>query len=353
MIQGRIEAYDEAVPEALSGTTDRRWSASGRVALVDDALTTAFKAQFLQVLVMLRRMAAAPDVEFSVDDIKAQRVLALSAADIDAGWERATDAVLAAWRFLQVRCGVKDEGSLRNKLLILPIAMALRGPNPSKAAYDKVEYWYWTSVLSATYTARQNEYSVTDTNLLLGWINDDSKNPFQSRQERVLNDEGYSNKETLLRSGEEERVGADVGLYLLQLTMALGGQDIKLQRKLNADSDELQDHHLIPLGTATTVGQSTKAIRKGKDATSQLLNSPLNRVYQTSATNQAIGAKAIAQYMKDLPDSVKSSLYLQVDNEHFLQERGQAFEDHVRVLLGARYQGLRAAIINRLSTLRG
>lgn len=353
MIQGRIERYDEAVPEALSGTADRKWIASGRVALIDDALTTAFKAQFLQVLVMLRRMSATPDVEFSVDDIKAQKVLALSAADIDAGWEGATNAVLAAWRFLQIRCGVKDEGSLRNKLLILPIAMALRETHVSKAVYDKVEYWYWTSVLSDTYTARQNEYSVADTNLLLGWINDNSKHPFASRQDRVLNDEGYSNKDTLLRKGEEERVGTDVGLYLVQLTMSLGGQDIQFQRKLSADTDELQDHHLIPLGTATTVGQSTKAIRKGKDNVAELLNSPLNRVYQSSATNQAIGAKAIAQYMKDLPDSVKSSLYLQVDNDKFLQEHGQAFEAHVRALLDARFEGLKSAIINRLTALKG
>ena len=352
MIQGRIEAFPEAVPEALSGVDDRKWSASGTVALVDDALTTAFKSQFLQVLVMLRAIAADADIEFSVDDIKAQKVLALSAEDIDASWEEATNAVLAAWRFLQIRCGVKDEGSLRNKLLILPLAMALRGDNLAKSVYDKAEFWYWTSVLSDTYTARQNENSVTDTNLLLGWIKDPDKRPFASREERVLNDEGYSNKDTLLRQGDEERVGTDVGLYLLQLSMALGGQDIQLTRKLNADTDELQDHHLIPLGTATTVGQSTKAIRKGKDEISELLNSPLNRVYQTSSTNRAIGAKAIAQYMKDLPTAVKSSLYLQVDDEAFLQEQGKAFADHVRGILEARFQGLRAAIVNRLTSLK-
>lgn len=352
MIQGRIEAYPDVVPEALSGVTDRKWSASGGVALVDDALTTAFKSQFLQVLVMLRALADNPDIEFSVDDIKAQKVLALSAADIDANWEDATNAILAAWRFLQIRCGVKDEGSLRNKLLVLPLAMSLRAEDVPKSTYDKAEYWYWTSVLSDTYTARQNENSVTDTNYLLAWLKDPSKSPFASREDRVLNDEGYSNKDTLLRKGDEERVGTDVGLYLLQLTLALGGQDIQLKRKLNADSDELQDHHLIPLGTATTVGQSTKAIRKGKDKLSELLNSPLNRVYQTSGTNGAIGAKAIAQYMKDLPASVKSSLHLQVDDEAFLQAQGQAFEDHVRTILDARFEGLKAAIVNRLTTLK-
>lgn len=322
MIQGCIEKYDDAVPEALSGTADRKWSASGRVALVDDSLTTAFKTQFLQVLVMLRRLATDPDVEFSVDDIKAQKVLNLSATEIDAGWETATNAVLAAWRFLQIRCGVKDEGSLRNKLLILPLAMVLRNADVTASTYNKAEYWYWTSVLSDTYTARQNENSVTDTNLLLGWIEDNNKRPFASREERVLNDEGYSNKDTLLRKGDDERVGTDVGLYLLQLTLALGGQDIELKRKLNADTDQLQDHHLVPLGTATTIGQSTKSIRQGKTGIANLLNSPLNRVYQSAATNQNIGTKSIAQYMKGLPASVKSSLFLSVDDEQFLQAQG-------------------------------
>lgn len=352
MIQDSIEKYDDNVPESLAGELGRKWNPSGGVAYVDDSLTTAFKAQFLQVLVMMRRMAADPEVEFSVDDIKGQKVLALSATDIDASWEEATNAVLSAWRFLQIRCGVKDEGSLRNKLLVLPLAMALRGNDVPKTAYDRIEYWYWTSVLTDTYTARQNENSVTDTNLLLTWLSDGQRNPFASREARVLNDENYSSKDALLRNGEDASVGTDVGLYLLQLTMALGGNDILQQRKLRADVDDLQDHHLIPLGTATTVGQSTKEIRKGKDEISELLNSPLNRVYQLSATNQALGARAIAQYMKDLPENVKSSLFLQVETNDFLQAREQNFEEHVRQLLNARYQGVKSAIVNRLGSLR-
>lgn len=352
MIQGSIEKYEETVPVALAGTTDRQWSASGRVALVDGTLTTAFKSQFLQVLVMLRRLAGNPDVEFSVDDIKAQKVLNLTATEIDAGWEAATNAVLAAWRFLQIRCGVKDEGSLRNKLLVLPLAIVLRDGDVPASTYDKAEYWYWTSVLSDTYTARQNENSVTDTNLLLAWLKDNTNSPFSTREERVLNDEGYSDKDTLLRKNEEERVGTDVGLYLVQLTLALGGQDIEFKRKLNADTDDLQDHHLIPLGTATTVGQSTRSIRQGKTGIANLLNSPLNRVYQSSATNQSIGARSISQYMNGLPASVKSSLFLSVDDGEFLQAQDDAFEKFVRGIMQARYESLRTAIVNRLTTLK-
>jgi hypothetical protein len=345
-----IDKFSVDVPSALYGHEGRTWSASPVVTLADNSLTTAFKSQFLQVLVMLRQVELNADIEFSVDDIKTQKVLALGASDIDAHWASATDAILAAWRFLQIRCGVKDEGSLRNKLLILPIAMALRGTTVSKAVFDKVEYWYWSSVLTDTYTARQNENSVTDTNLLLGWI-EGGPNPFTSRGSRVLRDEGYSHKETLLRQVDDERVGTDVGLYLVQLTLALGGQDILLNRRLNADTDELQDHHLIPLGTATSVGQSSRDIRKGKDKLSELLNSPLNRAYQSASTNQEIGAKTIAQYMKDLPDSVKSSLYLPADNDDYLQKQGQTYEDYVRALLAERFDGLKAAIVNHLTGL--
>ena len=302
---------------------------------------------------MQRRLNEDKDVIFSVDDIKAQKVLALSAAEIDAGWENATNALLGAWRFLQIRCGVKDEGSLRNKLLLLPIALALSVGPPTAGTYKKLEYWYWTSVLSDTYTARQNENSVTDTNLLIEWVESpDTKNPFAGREERVLNDEGYSNKETLLRSGEDERVGTDVGLYLLQLTLALGGQDIVETRSLNADTDDLQDHHLIPLASATSIGQSSKLIRKGELPISNLLNSPINRAYQLATTNQAIGQRAIAQYMADLPAAVKSSLYFPVDEADLLQAKDSAFEEHARELLGARFNALRSAIINRLSQLK-
>jgi hypothetical protein len=353
MIQERIEKFPEDVPEQLTAPGERKWSASGRVALVAETLTPAFKSQFLQVLVMQRRLTTGGDPSFSVDDIKTQKVLDLSAAEIDAGWENATNSVLRAWRFLQLRCGVKDEGSLRNKLLILPIALALTDESVSAATYGKIEYWYWTSVLSDTYTARQNENSVSDTNSLLRWIQaDNADNPFAGREQRVLADEGYSSKEALLRTGEDERVGTDVGVYLLQLTLALGGRDIIKNRPLKADVDEIQDHHLIPLATATSVGQSSRVIRKGKSSIASLLNSPLNRVYQLAETNQAIGQRPIAQYMKGLPADVKSSLFFTVDDDELLQSGEEGYEDYARKLMDDRYKALRAAVVNHLSKLK-
>lgn len=49
--------------------------------------------------------------------------------------------------------------------------------------------------------------------------------------------------------------------------------------------------------------------------------------------------RAIAQYTKDLADPVKSSLHPQVDDNQFMQEQGEAFEDHVRTLLEAPFPG--------------
>lgn len=176
MIQSAVEGFPQAVPfEIAPAASGKNWLASGYVALIDGALTTAFKTQFLQVLVMHKLSQDADGVHhFTVDEIKQQKVLSLSASDVDANWETACCAVLEAWRFLQVRCGVKDEGALRNKLLILPLAVALSSSEILKnaATYNRLEYWYWCSVLSATYTNRQNENSVADTNLLCEWLRD-------------------------------------------------------------------------------------------------------------------------------------------------------------------------------------
>jgi hypothetical protein len=357
MIQSSVEAYPTSLPKGLvPGGSQANWSSGDRVCLVNQNLTTAFKNQFLQTLVM-HKLAEEKGISyrFSVEDTKQQSVLALSSEDIDAGWEDACLAVLRAWQFLQLRCGIKDEGALRNKLLVLPLAMALSDDKHIKRGdktYDRLEYWYWSSVLSGVYLSRQNENCVSDTNSLLSWLRSPGEpNPFLSREDGVLDTEGYSDKECLLRLSDEEVVGADVGEYLLQLVLALGGQDLVLKRRLNVVSDRLHDHHLIPLGTAATVGQSSSAIRKGTKGLAALLNSPLNRTYVVDSTNLAIGMKPIAQYMNDIKPAVKASQFLNVEDD-FLQKSGEDYEKYVRGVLEKRFEQIKGSVINKLTQLK-
>ncbi|MGW9263167.1 GmrSD restriction endonuclease domain-containing protein [Gordonia terrae] len=352
-VQDLIATFDPRIPAALAlNSVYKEWSAEDNVGLLDGALTNTFKTQFLQSMAMhSSEFKDGPRHTFTVDESKQQRVLSFSASDVDSVWEDSCRALLQAWRFLQVRCGVKDEGSLRNKLLVLPLAMVLpRIADTNTVALNRMEYWYWCSVLTDTYTNRQNENAIADTNLLLEWISDPSMpNPFAARAARVFNDDGYSSKQTLLRLSDEARVGTDVGLYLLQFVTARGGRDLLSNERLNVQLDALQDHHLIPLATATSIGQSSTEIRKGKTKLAEILNSPLNRAYVLKSTNQTIGPKSLQNYIRVIEPATKASLYLTID-ENYIQE-GTDFEAYATGALSDRFDLIKSAAVNHISSL--
>jgi len=362
MIVKRLDDFSPKVPAALRTNivNASEWRAgTAAVGIKNGSLTPVFKNHFLQCLALvdLRSKARAngsKDHKFVVEDLKQGRVLALSPEAVQEWWDDATDAVLEAWRFVQVRCGVSSEGGLRNKLILLPLASAMADSKvkKNKTFFDRMEYFYWCSVLSGTYTERQNENCVNDIEALGGWLRGERPNPFEAREALVFNDTGYSDKDTLLRRDEEASVGADVGVYLLQFITAIGSQDLIEARTLVAWQDTLEDHHLIPLASATTVGQSSRQIRTGKDGLSRLLNSPINRCLILAETNRAIGGRSIDQYMLDVKPQVRSSLLLPADDS-FLRIEGEEFKEYVGRILGWRFDQLRTRAISHLTALRG
>ena len=341
-----IGQFEESVPDELSDTAT--WKPSPGLMVIDDELTSSFKTYFLQTL-----SASAVEDNIGVDDFKQARFLKLEPNRIAQGWEPSTAAVVEAWRFLQLRCFVPTEGSLRNKLVLLPIALLLANPDlpRTKSTFDRMEYWYWCSVLTSTYSSRQNENCVADVNSLSEWLlGANVANPFASRAQRVLADPQYSDRETLLRLGEDS-VGTDVGEYFLQAVSAMGGQDLLESRRLNPATDEIEDHHLIPLGSAVSVGQSTKEIRKGSGDLARLLTSPVNRAYVLKASNRKISALAIAQYMTVVPASVQSSLFFSNNSFHRLD--GESDQEFALRVLSPRFDMVKASITNRLTQLVG
>ena len=344
LISAQLDGFTQDIPASLETTTDQ-WVALRGVMRVDDELTTIFKTHFLQVLSSLKHGAPT-----TVEHLKQTTFLQLSPDEIRMNWAAATDAVAAAWRFLQIRCGVPKEGALRNKLVVLPIAVSLKSvENPDAAVYAKIEYWYWCSVLTSNYTQRQNERSVEDINQLRRWVTGEIANPFRSLKERVLADPQYSDVDTLLRSGDDT-ISSDVGLYLLQLVTSLGGQDPIRGKRIKVWIDDIEDHHLIPLGSVATVGESTKAIRRGEKEEHRILNSPLNRAYILKESNRAIAAKSLSQYMSGVPKSVKASLFFTGDTS-FVPTEGRSSTEHARAVLASRFHSIRTAVVNHLSRL--
>ena len=73
------------------------------------------------------------------------------------------------------------------------------------------------------------------------------------------------------------------------------------------NADELEAHHIIPLGTAKNFGESSKELRK--DASS-IYNSPLNFVYITRNANKMISDSNLLDYITKVTKQAKSKLHI-------------------------------------------
>lgn len=348
-----LEATSNSVPSALRPHAD--WSAPEGILISDVSLTAAFTNAFLQVLSCsdhVRRNPSGGLSTLSVSQIKKEMFLRLTPSQIAEGWRPAVEAVRDAWMFLQIRCGVPSESSLRNKMLLLPLAFACSQVARSKrnrVFFNKMEYWYWASVLTNAYSANQNERAIQDSRDLLLWLTKrGNDNPFKSRGDKALDVEQYSDKETLLREGEEF-VGADVDTYLLQYVTARGARDPLTSEPLLVWKHEVQDHHLIPLGSATSVGQSSSEIRRGNSELARLLNSPLNRAYILADSNRQISDKPLQQYLQDIKLTAQASLFLPAETIDELG--GTSSVGAARRVMGERFHRLRSDVTNHLTQL--
>jgi len=345
---------DTSLPEEIRSRIEKRgqgrednWSRPDGVLLSGNSLTPQFRTQFLQVLSCARILRDGKPC--SVEHLKQTQFLSLKSNEVRDGWMDATDALLDTWAFLQMRCFVTSEGTLRNKMLVLPIALARAALNRAFTAEEtnKVEFWYWTSTLAGRYTQRQNEQCVHDVNALLNWLNGGAGDDIKSRQNSVLADAGYSNLDSLLPTADSPSTAAtDVGLYLLQFVAAVGGTDI-----FGGDlayNHEVEDHHIIPLGSVAALGVKTRDIRDGKVPELAFLNSPLNRAYVRKDTNRKISDTPYETYVQHVHPSSGAGAFIPQD---FVRGPNERTREWAREVMKTRHEAIRTAALNHMTRL--
>ena len=82
------------------------------------------------------------------------------------------------------------------------------------------------------------------------------------------------------------------------------GNDETMLTVFSDVADDLQMHHVIPLGSANTIGTSSKSLRNDKK---HFLNSPLNYLYITANANNYISSKSLAEYAQLIPVGARLS----------------------------------------------
>lgn len=350
----RREEITDEVWDGNSATRPRAWNLSDyNFVLERGSLSKSFKDAFLNLLSITAQLERVPVDELETEHIKRGAVMKLKPEDVQRLWRDVAIAVSRAWAFLNLRCGIRSSSDLRNKLILIPLGYILmeRSRWGDAEILDRLEYWYWCSVLAGTYASRQNDNCIQDIKHLHSWLVEGGENPLLSRERLVLDAESYSARSTLLREDEEAGVASDVSEYVAQYVLSRNPYDfLEDNIRLAAwDSDqELELHHVIPLRSATTVGESTTAVRRSR----HILNSPLNKTYILKKTNRRLRDYQPDRYVEILPEAAPLSHFFPSDPESYAKREDEEDEDYYKRILENRYEHLWWAVNEELGRLR-
>lgn len=292
------------------------WTAKHMDVNDDNSPSRDIKDWFVNLLSLLVHKYRHND-EPKLEQIKRDKILALTTDDISSYWMHSIRGIIRALAFLQMRCGIVKAKNVAYKHMVLVLGFILEDDSnwQSRRVLDILEYWYWGSLFSGKYIARQNERCEKDLRLLKQAVQSQKVEVVSKQidEEDLLNVKGYATKELILREVSEnddfEVSAARNGI--LQFILAKHPLDYL---KINNDMVEnhvrlisawriargeivAEIHHIIPLASQKAIDSSTKELRQER---SHYLNSVTNFTYTTKASNNWIGTKSPREYFKHI-----------------------------------------------------
>jgi hypothetical protein len=209
----------------------------------------------------------------------------LTSEDIEKYWNKCAEFLHRSLNMLKGEYGCPSLRYLPYSTILVPFSLAVDfienklPPERRKAAYRKLERWYWASVFSERYDSGTDTKSKTDINEIIEWINDDRKIP-----------EAIREFDTRSIDLEEVTRGARF-TGILNIIIKRGAKDFLTGESIGVlISDkprEVNVHHLFP--------------RKWvKEENKKLRDSILNKTLLGSETNRKIGDGMPSTYIRDI-----------------------------------------------------
>ena len=285
----------------------------------------AYLESFLNVLALICNQQSEEGGEFTIEHLKRQYKLQLTPDQIDSNCEDCCRAIDRACFFFQARCGIRTLQEINYSLMIPIVALVLSedslyGGNAGIKIFDLLEAWYWASIFAGAYDKDQNQIMINDLNRLLVNAqeilagNTPNTDWIKERREHVLKIRGFSDFNFLIMSNADdgELPKTVIGNTICQFYLSLGYEDFLLNENdhtvwltvFSENASNLQIHHAIPLGSATSILDSAKELRQNKK---HYLNSPLNYMYITARANQVVSSKSLSEYIQCLPEGARLS----------------------------------------------
>ncbi|MEG0235356.1 MAG: DUF262 domain-containing protein [Cetobacterium sp.] len=322
-----------------------------------EELNKRFKNQYLNLLSIFAHVK--DPLTLKLDHIKRDKIFEISTGDINSYTEKTIVSLLRALAFANYRLGVVKLGNISFELMLLPMAYILSDENNwnDKKVLDKLEYWYWTSIFIGRFRERQNIRSVEDLKTLHKWINLNDLNDTKVKElleeniDKVLDVKDYSDLETLLN---DSKTPSPISRNLLGYILSLEPYDLlpgchseRLKTfEITDSSKDLEDHHLIPLGTGTKYGELSSKIRNDRN---HILNSILNRVLISKEANRQIRDMSFDRYMNEVQDMSRIG---QMINKNLKKRPDEELDYYYKRILEERYNTIKDRLLTELHQLK-
>lgn len=360
------------IPNALFETSIKDdindWTAEWMdVISENDDLNNRFKNQYLNLLSIFAHVNK-EHKNIKLEHIKRDKIFEISAENINNLTDQTVISIVRALAFMNFRLGITDIKTISYELMVLPIAYILSNDERwcDKYVLDKLEYWYWSSIFSGRYREKQNIRCINDLKILCEWIinknnEDEDVITLINRSEKVLEVDEYSDYETLIDSSKTPTaIYKNILGYVLsnnpydllpngiekKISAYKASKNEKIILKNESFRLKLEDHHLIPLGGKTKLGQLSKEIRGNKK---DILNSVLNRTLISGYANGKIRDMNIDQYMEGIQDKCRISHFIPKNLK--IKEKELKSDYHKRII-EKRYDNIYDSIISKLDNLK-
>lgn len=370
IINEKIE-IPNSIKNTLKEVNIDKWEGKTMQLLKDDEVTTFIKNQYLNLLSIFSYFEYEIDIDkISLEYIKKDKHLNIALEKINDNTEIVIRSLLRACAFLQFRCGIVKATDLSYQLMILPTAYMLRNDEIwySNKAIGNIEYWYWISLFGGSYRKSPNEQCINDIKKLYNYIINGNKDEFIDREKRVLKVEDYSNFDTLIYRGQDNKIPSAIYNGILQYVLSkqpkdfiddsirLNTWDIAREKEYKSTVKDklvklsIQDHHICPLSGATKLGQSTREIRNKPDC---ILNSPLNRTFISANANSIISDKKPEDYFVYISELAKYGHCIPFPIEDkYRKKDDECNEEYYLRVVSQRYQEIYRDLCLKLDELK-
>ncbi len=282
--------------------------------------------------------------DYKVDYMKRDQILKLTPTSINDSCDLVWKAMDRALFFFQTRCGIRYISEINYDLMITLVALIFIKDeyfNDNKV-HQLLEAWYWTSIFSGEYDKDQNVKMISHLQLLIKTITKrQDTNWLRNNIDLIFNLTNFSDKALLLmeKTSDERYPKAVLRNFVCQYFLSkVYTSMFDAETKISVFCDDyakLEAHHIIPLGSVTTIGESTSELRNNRE---HICNSPLNFVLITKSDNDDISDDPLDVYAKKLCSEAKSDLMISEYDEHICTD------DQIKSILNSRFTFLQGSV---------